>query len=388
MTKGNKKRKNVQFQDAEDEGREEINQNQNKDRITNDTKSRRFKDKHSLDSDEELEEEKVEDGSNVLLEDDIEGQEDETIRHDGEITVTPFNLKDELEEGHFDAQGNYIANVDTEATDEWLESVDWRKVENKQFKEEEEEMEEDEPPALAPLKIMQDMIEIMKPGENVLKCLRRLGGNKKPVSSADRWKKKKQNVQEPVDEKVEQDKANLLKLTGLADDLLQGGDFQIYEKTFEQMKYEIDNKLSQFLDADKDDELETVFKKPRLDSSNDEKTSNEKKPLEDSDDDELETAFARTDNKEKVNGKNIIGPFKPNNEKTKDEVTDVTLTDEVCWYYKLEDNDKSELQGPFTSTVMLQMQEDGMFGGGVFCRKVGSEGSFYNSKRVDFDLYT
>lgn len=36
---------------------------------------------------------------NVLHEDDIEGQEDETIREDEGITVTPFNLKDELEEG-------------------------------------------------------------------------------------------------------------------------------------------------------------------------------------------------------------------------------------------------------------------------------------------------
>ena len=32
-------------------------------------------------------------------EDDIEGQEDETIRFDGDIALTPFNLKDELEEG-------------------------------------------------------------------------------------------------------------------------------------------------------------------------------------------------------------------------------------------------------------------------------------------------
>lgn len=40
-----------------------------------------------------------ENDENVLHEDDIEGQEDETIREDEGITVTPFNLKEEMEEG-------------------------------------------------------------------------------------------------------------------------------------------------------------------------------------------------------------------------------------------------------------------------------------------------
>lgn len=281
-----------------------------------------------------------------------------------------------MEEGHFDAQGNYIANKETDATDNWLESVDWKKVESKTYKHDQsqEKMDEDEPPAIAPANIMQDMIEIMKPGENVLKCLRRLGGNKKHVSSADRWKKKKQNVEEPVDEKAEKNKADLLRLTGLADDLLQGGDFQIYEKTYEQLKYEIDSKLSQFEDADEDDALETAFKKPKLSVIEEEKEKIDGTVVE-SDDDELEAAFSSTKNKTELKDAATANESEKKNsiDNEKNEETKIRLSDEVCWFYKVEDNDASELQGPFTSTVMLKMQEDGQFGDGVFCCKVGKE---------------
>ena len=42
----------------------------------------------------------------VLLSDHfLSGQEEETITSYGEIKITPFNLKEEMEEGHFDAEG-------------------------------------------------------------------------------------------------------------------------------------------------------------------------------------------------------------------------------------------------------------------------------------------
>lgn len=182
-------------------------------------------------------------------------------------------------------------------------------------------------------------------GENVLKALRRLGGNKKPISSADRWKKKKnKQPDEPENEKTKLDKENLLKLTGHADELLQNGEFQIYEKTYEQLQYEIKNKMAQFADAD------------------------------DLDDDELEAAFNKSKDQEKSS----------DNENIKSE----ELNEEVKWIYKLQDNDESELLGPFTNTQMIKWQGEGHFKDGVYCRKVDSEGGFYNSKRIDFELYS
>ena len=38
----------------------------------------------------------------------IAGQEDDTIAFDGEITITPFNMKEEMQTGHFDTAGTYI----------------------------------------------------------------------------------------------------------------------------------------------------------------------------------------------------------------------------------------------------------------------------------------
>ena len=63
--------------------------------------------KHSLDSDEELEDPS---GANEdkLEDDDIEGQEEFTIEREGEIKITPFNLKEEQEEGHFSKDGNFV----------------------------------------------------------------------------------------------------------------------------------------------------------------------------------------------------------------------------------------------------------------------------------------
>ena len=59
---------------------------------------------HTIESDDEEEGESSkksdkEDEGERLHEDDIEGQEEETIRFDGDIAVTPFNLRDEMEEG-------------------------------------------------------------------------------------------------------------------------------------------------------------------------------------------------------------------------------------------------------------------------------------------------
>lgn len=325
-------------------------------------KSRRFKENHSLDSDDEeegKEKTKTVEDENVLHEDDIEGQEEETIRNDEGISVTPFNLKDELEEGHFDAEGNYIANERSEdINDEWLDSVNWKEIKDdgdvKYNKKKQENIDTFVPSD--PIKIKQQMVAIMKPGENVLKALRRLGGNKKPISSADRWKKKKnKQAEEPEDEKTKQNKENLLKLTGYADELLQNGEFQIYEKTFEKLEYEIKNKMAQFADADdsEDDELEAAFKESKGQES---KVQNMEEDQEDK-----------------------------NNVKDSD-IIDVNT--EVQWVYKLEDKEESELLGPFSNSQMMKWQESGHFKNGVYCRKADSQGSFYHSKRMDFELYT
>ena len=60
--------------------------------------------------------------------------------------------------------------------------------------------------------------------------------------------------------------------------------------------------------------------------------------------------------------------------------------------YKEVNTDDAKLFGPFTSEQMMEMSEKGDFKeAGVWCRKLEEAGStvaFYNSKRIDFELYT
>jgi len=171
---------------------------------------------------------------------------------------------------------------------------------------------------------------------------------------------------------------------------------------------EVRDKQSQFDDADEDDDeeiLQSVCKKSRVEEgslptktqNNDDNNDGE----EDDDDDELEAAFKSTTqnpdtkpdtNDQKLdNGKRKLASGKHKLEPAsvpKPETTPVSFDDEVSWTYRLEEGGDGEEFGPFTSTQMMKMQEEGKFGSGVFCRKVGSTGSCYNSNRIDFELYT
>ena len=66
-----------------------------------------------MDSDEEDNEEE-EKKYDVMTEEDFEGAEEGTVDFDDGEKITPFNMKDEMEEGHFDKQGNYFFNKDAD----------------------------------------------------------------------------------------------------------------------------------------------------------------------------------------------------------------------------------------------------------------------------------
>ncbi|XP_065834915.1 CD2 antigen cytoplasmic tail-binding protein 2-like [Oscarella lobularis] len=212
-------------------------------------KPSRFKEKHSLDSDEE-EDEGKESGRGVRLSDDeIEGEEERTIDfNEGGVRMTPFNLKEEMEEGYFDQSGHYIATKDSNQVDDnWLESVDWKQVHQKSTEKElddlggDEDDDDDEGQEdVNVLDVMKEMLELLRPGETVTKALRRLGGSDK--------KKKKRNIRskyslEETDEDNcdgdDGDKVGLLKLTELADRLLGAGHQDVYAFSYEKIAYEV-----------------------------------------------------------------------------------------------------------------------------------------------------
>uniref|UniRef100_A0AAZ3QMV0 CD2 antigen cytoplasmic tail-binding protein 2 n=1 Tax=Oncorhynchus tshawytscha TaxID=74940 RepID=A0AAZ3QMV0_ONCTS len=328
----------------------------------------RFKGKHSLDSDEEDEEEDGDKSSkyNILASDDVEGQEGATINCDEGVPITPFNLDEEMQEG-----------------DNWLDNIDWVKIreqptkrkkkglaakrrrrvgdedeaeEEKQREEkqadsdEEEDMEEEKEPVEDPLasysqhQLTEAVLELLLPGETVAAGLRRLGG-------LGGRKKGKQRGENGKAEETNRDTEKLDRLTALADRLVGSGVFEIYQQTYEKLAYTLKGKSQQ----------QSVGR-----SLNGEE-----------EEDELDMFADKIDEKHSVKAPD------------KEDQDDETVSDEVMWEYKWDTEENSELYGPFSSQQMQGWVDEGYFKDGVYCRRI-EQGSaqFYNSKRLDFDLYT
>lgn len=311
------------------------------------------KSKHSLDSDEEDEEETSK-KYNVLDPNEMEGQEEGTIDYDGEIKITPFNMKEELEEGYFDKEGTYIFNKETELIkDQWLDDIDWVKVkavEGTKRKQASETDSDEELPSLDLTDHYKRMLELMKPGETVQKAICRLGGSSNSSRSAsNRWKKKK-DKEETSDENADKENYEKLQLlTRLADDIIQSGNMDIYQQTYEKLSFHVN--LSSNGSKDVDSALD-MFGEDFEEKVDETKSSSEAA--------ESSSQMAKN----------------------------ASLDEEVMWEYKWEDSEDSKIYGPFSTSQMLQWVNEKYFEDGVFVRQCNKPDSkFYTSKRIDFELY-
>ncbi|KAJ8250863.1 hypothetical protein GJAV_G00214070 [Gymnothorax javanicus] len=338
----------------------------------------RFKGKHSLDSDEEDEGEAGEESSkyNILASDDVEGQEEATIDCDEGVPITPFNLTEEMQEGHFDSEGNYFVKKEEEIRDNWLDNIDWVKIkeqpvrrkkglsakrrrrvgdedeaaeeerreQEREYSEGEEEAESQ--PAEDPLanyskeQLTAGVVELLLPGETVAGGLRRLGGL---------GRKKVKGQGEGKEAGPDRDAEKLDRLTALADRLVASGEFEIYQQTYEKLSYG----LRRMRGVGVLQRSETV-----------------------PEDDELDMFAEHIDSLDK---EEML---------EQEEEAAGILNEEVLWEYRWQNDEGAELYGPFTSQQMQDWVDEGYFKDGVYCRRVG-EGSaqFYSSKRLDFDLY-
>uniref|UniRef100_A0A1B6KEW2 GYF domain-containing protein n=1 Tax=Graphocephala atropunctata TaxID=36148 RepID=A0A1B6KEW2_9HEMI len=310
--------------------------------------------KHSLDSDEEDDDN---DGKayNILDEDAIEGQEEGLAGVEGGIQITPFNMKEEMEEGHFDTDGMYHWKKDGKVVrDNWLENIDWVKVHNKKqsnvVDEDSNDLPSGGPSQYDDISVYKEIVPFMKPKETIAKTLRRLAGNQnKPISSAERWKRKKAGIDMTKEE--EEAKMNVSKLTELANKILQNtGNMDVYQESYEYISEKIESATRQ----------KPVAKSAELDMYSDDFDTKEKERLETKD----TSPTTQSDT-----------AAKPPED-----------SGEVTWEFKLE-KDSTEISGPHSSEEMLKWTEDGRFKKEVWVRKCGQTGEFYTSKRIDFDLY-
>ncbi|XP_071988169.1 CD2 antigen cytoplasmic tail-binding protein 2 [Engystomops pustulosus] len=312
----------------------------------------RFKGKHSLDSDEEDEaEDEAGESSkyNMLAPEDVEGQENATLESEGGVQITPFNLNEEMEEGHFDSEGNYFLRKEAQIRDHWLENIDWVRIQERKAPpptSADEDSDSDEGRAPMEMKnILEEILKVLQPGETVARGIQRLGGSgpRKRVKRDPRESRRHSadiddageeprtaaHLEDPPcpDDKVEP----LDRLISLADQMVALGVYDVYQDSYEKLAYK----------------LRSMESLPALDM------------------------FAEEVEEEKLGTKEVP-----------------QATDEVMWEYKWENKEGAELYGPFTSTQMQGWVDDGYFSEGVYCRRVDSaNGQFYNSLRLDFELY-
>ncbi len=306
--------------------------------------------KHTLDSDEE-DDESIAQNYNVLDCDQIDGQERATIDRDGDIRITPFNMDEELEEGHFDTEGTYIPNKTDDIHDNWLDRIDWLQVkqtidtktdDNRETDDETDEESEDKT-NFDYISVYKEMLSLMQPKESVQKTIQRLGKSCGKSKSSDRWKNKtidKNEANNSASDKQISAKDQLLRLSSLADKVLQTGDMDIYQRTYEQLDFHL-KKKSDNSSAECD-----MFS------------------------DDFDSTKTISSNNETIN-------------------SSIKSSNDIKWEFKWEDNESAQVFGPYSSQEMLNWVNDGYFEDGVYVRQIGkTDSQFYNSKRIDFDLYT
>lgn len=188
---------------------------------------------------------------------DWDEDEDEDEDMDGtkkrEPKLMAFNMKQEMEEGSFDQEGNYHRNKeDPEAYhDRWMEGVTRKQMakakEAQAQRERTEALKEAARQAEVPqtkTDVYKELVELLQPGENVREALGKLGNASTKKIPA--WKqkllekknrnKKQQPAAAPLSEQEEAERQNKVeKITGLADQMMALGHFGVYDDTFEQM---------------------------------------------------------------------------------------------------------------------------------------------------------
>lgn len=169
--------------------------------------------------------------------------------------LTAFNMREEMEEGSFDAEGNYIRNkADPEAFhDRWMEGVSRldmaRAKEAQDRRDRAEALKEAERQADLPQTkndVYRELVTYVKPGDSVQETLMKLSSENKKIPA---WKQKlldkknKNKKQAPAKQKAEvtsgldedERKRRVERITALADQMMALGHFGIYDDTFELM---------------------------------------------------------------------------------------------------------------------------------------------------------
>ncbi|XP_026807186.1 CD2 antigen cytoplasmic tail-binding protein 2 homolog [Rhopalosiphum maidis] len=282
----------------------------------------------------------------VMQEQDIEGQEEGVVGQDGEIRITPFNMQEELEEGHFDKEGMYHWKKEKDVQDNWLENIDWCKIKDMSKEKKKTDESEEDNVEFNVVAAYKEILSMMEPKETISKSLRRLGGNKR-LTTAERWKLKKAGLSTD-----EGSSTKVTRLTELANQILTAnGNMDVYQETYEQ--------ISQIISKSEKRGQPSTSMSSDLDMYAEDFDLKEKEKLE------------STNQSDKV----------------EPEESEELLTGEsLQWEYKfsLESN---EVFGPYNTEQMQKWKVEDKFKEPIWVRKCNSNSDFHSFIRVDFELY-
>ncbi|CAF3712821.1 unnamed protein product [Adineta steineri] len=358
MNINDKKKRKVTF--------EEIDEEHKKAKKTVPQDTRLHSGKYTLDSDEDDDDEQA--NTNEMNQNELDdiGQEGATIGFDDDVKITPFNIDEELEDGHYDETGcfHWKKKDKEEVHDAWLDDIDWTNVKNYKLKNPQATDEGLEDPAkdnlsdddkaddsneFNEIKIIQSMLSIMQPGETVVRTIKRLGAilsTNKPKQQGKQRKLlpgeiPKSTTVEQTPEELKKNKLLLEEMSGCADQFVSNGEIDIYQETYERLKSKLDRSQT------------STTSKATTDSSFD--------------------MYGDTDVTSSIN---------------KPASTNTNASSEVLWEYTTDENSADNLQGPFTTEHMIRLtnMEGKLDKNIVRCRRIGTQ-QFYSIKRIDFDLY-
>ncbi|GIL85988.1 hypothetical protein Vretimale_9026 [Volvox reticuliferus] len=195
------------------------------------------------------------------------------VEEEDGITFEPFNLKQEREEGYFDEAGNYVLRKQNgedgeDEKDAWLNSDEAKVVsEEVRRKIESQRARAEEAARRGPLTERQiaqrkaDMAVMMRPGETITRALKRLGGSGGSGGAAAAGlthramgKRERARLQAQQQQQQQQQSAGdagghhaakdagagaareqFVRMTELADELLEEGELEIYDETREEL---------------------------------------------------------------------------------------------------------------------------------------------------------
>jgi CD2 antigen cytoplasmic tail-binding protein 2 len=159
--------------------------------------------------------------------------------------LSSFNMREEMEEGKFAADGTYVKTFDPHAVhDRWMDGLDEKeikkarrrkrqqdRVQREKMKAEERELEQSGGKSALELQL----VAMLKRGETVLEALQRLGTKSKKNPTVQKKYGSKNNSSMVVDREPSKGMSDIDLITHLASNIMSLGDTDIYSKTYEEL---------------------------------------------------------------------------------------------------------------------------------------------------------